>query len=407
MTGPAVRKQSARSGSGWLRALAPLSLLAVGMAIGLGAGEILARLVFDNTVLFPRYHSAVHYGDYTLRRMRPDTTFWHTSRDGSWEFRTNAQGFRDDDNYTYAKSPGTIRVLVLGDSHTAGYEVSQEATFPEVIERYLRLRGVRVEVLNTGISGFGTAEQLAFLENEGVRYQPDVVVLGFFANDYEDAVRSGLFYVDDGRLIVRSHSYAPATSVLGIMNEVPPLRWLSENSHLYSVAMNTAWIIAKKTVAATAEDSLEVERAVPSEDLTDYSRDLVARLLGRMYAVARRAGARFIVVDIPVRRKWAADVPATAGSSGAKLATSVPEALRPQFRKSSDRFISSEEVLGDVGGILPLHRPHGHAHITEFTHALFGIAVAREILCGEHYSIQPPAKPCAAGEGEESGVALN
>jgi hypothetical protein len=143
------------------RQLANLALLAVVVALSLGIGEILARVVFKNTVLFPRYHSAAQYGEYTLRRIRPDTTFWHTSPDGSWEFRINAQGFRDDHDYVHAKPPGTLRILVLGDSHTAGFEVSQEATFPEVAERYLRLRGARAEVLNTGISGFGTAEQLA------------------------------------------------------------------------------------------------------------------------------------------------------------------------------------------------------------------------------------------------------
>ena len=62
----------------------------------------------------------------------------------------------------------------------------------------------------------------------------------------------------------------------------------------------------------------------------------------------------------------------------------MPEALRPAFRANSDLFIASEEVLAEFRDIVPLHRPHGHAHITEFTHALLGVAVARAILCGEH-----------------------
>ena len=394
MVGPAVQKQSVRGGGSRLcRRLAPLALFTVSVVVSLGVGEILARVVFDNTVLFPRYHSAVQYGDYTLRRMRPNTTFWHTSRDGSWEFRINAQGFRDDNDYNYAKTPGTIRLLVLGDSHTAGFEVDQEATFPEVVERYLELRGVRAEALNTGISGFGTAEQLAFLENEGVRYQPDVVVLGFFGNDYENAVSSGLFSLEDDRLEVRSKSYAPSTSVLGILNEVPPLRWLSENSHLYSVAMNTAWMIARRAAAAAAEEEVEVEHALPSEALTDYKGDLVARLLGRMCAAARNAGARFIVVDIPVRHRWTGDIDPKNDESFPTVISSVPKALEPQFRGNSDLFISSKEVLQDVRGILPLHRPHGHAHITEVTHALLGIAIARAILCRGH-GTDPPAQEC-------------
>ena len=148
---------------------------------------------------------------------------------------------------------------------TVGFEVAQDAVYSEVIERYLRLRGARAEVLNTGISGFGTAEQLAFLEAEGVRYQPDVVVLGFFANDYEDSVRSRLFAIEDGRLVSQSRTYAPATSVLSVLNAVPPLRWLSENSHLYSVAMNSVWMWVKTVTAEAAHGDLEAEYAVPSE----------------------------------------------------------------------------------------------------------------------------------------------
>ena len=404
------------SGLGWIRPseggqprsprrLANLALLAVVVVLSLGIGEILARVIFKNTVLFPRYHSAVQYGEYTLRRIRPDTTFWHTSPDGSWEFRINAQGFRDDHDYVHAKSPGTLRILVLGDSHTEGFEVTQEATFPEVAERYLRLRGVRAEVLNTGISGLGTAEQLAFLEAEGVRYHPDVIVLGFFANDYEDAVRSGLFAVENGKLVSRLRTYAPATSVLSVLNAVPPLRWLSENSHLYSVALNSVWMSARTAAAEAAHGRLAAEYAVPSEGLTHYNKELVVRLLERMYAVARKAEARFIVVDIPARRRWSgADAEHSDGE--AKLVSSVPEALRPAFRANSDLFIASEEVLADFRGIVPIHRPHGHAHITEFTHALFGVAIARAILCAEQPD-RAAKGPCVKGEERRLSAVLD
>src|SRR5438874_1371459 len=100
---------------------------------------------------------------------------------------------------------GTLRVLSLGDSHTQGYEVRQEATFSAVLERYLRSHGVRAEVLNAGVSGYSTAEELAFLENEGYRYQPDVVVVAFYANDFEDNLKADLFGLDKGRLVEHKH----------------------------------------------------------------------------------------------------------------------------------------------------------------------------------------------------------
>ena len=121
VSGRAGRPRPSNNGPArFSRQLANLALLAVVVVVGLGIGEILARVVFNNTVLFPRYHSSVQYGEYTLRRIRPDMAFWHTSPDGSWQFQINARGFRDDDEYVYAKPPGTLRVLVLGDSADGG-----------------------------------------------------------------------------------------------------------------------------------------------------------------------------------------------------------------------------------------------------------------------------------------------
>ena len=94
----------------------------------------------EKIVLFPRYHSDANYGEFTLRRLRPNTTFWHTSIDGNWKFVTNAQGFRDERDFSYAKPPGRLRVLTLGDSHTEGFEVRQTQTYSAVMERFLRAK---------------------------------------------------------------------------------------------------------------------------------------------------------------------------------------------------------------------------------------------------------------------------
>ena len=71
------------------------------------------------------------------------------------------------------------------------------------------------EVLNTGVSGFSTAEELAYLENEGLRYSPDVIVVGFFANDYSDNARADLYRLVDGNLIVASNATLLLSMSLG------------------------------------------------------------------------------------------------------------------------------------------------------------------------------------------------
>ena len=98
-----------------------LTLFIFSLGITFIVGEFVVRTFYkDKTVLFPRYHTDAQYGQFTLRKIRPNSVFWHTSPDGSWKFTTNNKGFRADKDIEYKKPEGLIRILSLGDSHTAG-----------------------------------------------------------------------------------------------------------------------------------------------------------------------------------------------------------------------------------------------------------------------------------------------
>jgi hypothetical protein len=97
----------------------------------------------------------------------------------------NSKGLRDHE-IPYEKPAGTQRVLLLGDSMTAAMQVPLEDTFGKVSEQELneRLTGDSWQVVNGGINGFGTDNELLFYRLEGKNYQPDVVVVAIYlAND--------------------------------------------------------------------------------------------------------------------------------------------------------------------------------------------------------------------------------
>ncbi len=207
------------------------ALMLVYLCAALAVCEAGARFLFKDkgsVVLFPRYHTDYRYGKYHLRGIRSSADFWHTSVDGSWEFRTDSRGFRNEQNYAYGKHSGALRILSIGDSMTQGYEVRQNYTFSAVARRYLKHLGVQAQVINAGVSGYSTEEELAFLENEGYKYQPDVVVLGFYANDFDDNVRSGLFDLDrQGKLIAKRYEYLPGVAIQNVIYRLPGMAWLS------------------------------------------------------------------------------------------------------------------------------------------------------------------------------------
>jgi lysophospholipase L1-like esterase len=99
--------------------------------------------------------------------------------EGNITYRYNSAGFRDVE-HEIAKPPGTRRIVVVGDSVTEGIWVDWESTFTGVLQS--RLRG-EYEVVAVAQSGLNTPQEIHLLEQDGLRYSPDLVVINFVLND--------------------------------------------------------------------------------------------------------------------------------------------------------------------------------------------------------------------------------
>lgn len=112
--------------------------------------------------------------------------------------RSNSHGLRGPE-FPTAKPPGTRRVLVLGDSIGFGYLLPEEESMPALLERRLAERGLGpVLVINGAMPGNGVRNERQFLEERGLAFSPDVVVLAAAPGDIIDSgVRAD--QADDGR----------------------------------------------------------------------------------------------------------------------------------------------------------------------------------------------------------------
>lgn len=77
-----------------------------------------------------------------------------------------------------------VKVVVLGDSLSAGYRLAQSDALPEQIEERLMARGLDVDVINAGVSGDTTAGGLARFDWSVTSEKPDFVVIALGANDF-------------------------------------------------------------------------------------------------------------------------------------------------------------------------------------------------------------------------------
>jgi acyl-CoA thioesterase I len=85
---------------------------------------------------------------------------------------------------TGAQAPGQapLRLVVLGDSLVAGFQLKASDAFPAQLERALKARGYQVEVINAGVSGDTTAAGLERLQ-WSVPDGTDAVIVELGAND--------------------------------------------------------------------------------------------------------------------------------------------------------------------------------------------------------------------------------
>lgn len=117
-------------------------------------------------------------------RLAPDSE----QKDEGGAFRgvvSNARGIRDERDIPFEKPEHELRVLFLGDSTTFGWGLREDETVAYLTEVGLRTRlpGVAVECLNAGVPGYTLYQGWRYLETEGLRYSPDLVVASFGFND--------------------------------------------------------------------------------------------------------------------------------------------------------------------------------------------------------------------------------
>ena len=91
----------------------------------------------------------------------------------------NSRGLRNPE-VAYEKPAGTVRVLNLGDSIAMGWGVREEETYGRQLEQMLNesaAGGQSFQVINAGVPGWNPENELAFLQAEGLKYDPDLILL--------------------------------------------------------------------------------------------------------------------------------------------------------------------------------------------------------------------------------------
>lgn len=103
----------------------------------------------------------------------------------------NNYQFRDK-NFTVAKTPGVVRIGVMGDSLTFGYGIKNaDNRFSNILQKELTDHGYKVEVYNFGVPGMDTWNEIDLYNQKEAQFHPDILLWQYFLNDAEPPHSAG------------------------------------------------------------------------------------------------------------------------------------------------------------------------------------------------------------------------
>jgi len=183
-------------------------LVLSGLLSSFGLGEIALRIIGYSNPHFYTFDSELG------STLNPGAEGWY-SREGKAFIKINSDGLRDIE-HSIRKLENTYRIAVLGDSYMEGLQLPLEKLSWKIMEADLNLQALpfgitKVEAINFGVSGYGTARELIMLNKKVWKYKPDLVILMITTgNDLRDNSKKlngrdniPYFYLNDkGKLIL-------------------------------------------------------------------------------------------------------------------------------------------------------------------------------------------------------------
>lgn len=233
----------------------------------------------------------------------------------------NALGLRGPE-VPLEKAPGSRRVVVFGDSFVFGLGVDEEHLMTAHLQRFLTAtQGRPVEVVNAGVAGYATDQELILFRELGPRLRPDLVILVMCDNDFEENLEDFVYhrYYKPRFRLVSGRLKEEGVPVPRLFRAQGIRLWMAERSNLWN-------LFRTSTLFGSA---FEVGAASPSDQ------DPMALMLALTREFARTAGSL-----------GAGFLTANTGQRGEH--TELFQRLRPRLKTAGIRFVGLEAALGEA-----------------------------------------------------------
>jgi peptidoglycan/LPS O-acetylase OafA/YrhL len=155
------------------------------------AFEATVRIVDPQEVLGWGERSSLKPDDIYGYRLKPNTTTRLRWLSYDYTVKANALGFPGK-LYDKQKPEDVYRIMVTGDAFESAEGVDTNDAWPRLLEKQLaRETANAIQVLNFSITGWGPNQYASVIANYAPEYEPDLIIVGFFVNDFFDTEMDG------------------------------------------------------------------------------------------------------------------------------------------------------------------------------------------------------------------------
>ncbi len=223
----------------------------------------------------------------------------------------NSRGLRDRE-HAIPKPPNTYRIAILGDSFSEALQVNLDQTYWSEMVRQLQencpnLKGRKIEIVNFGVTNYGTAQQLVVLRNRVWEYSPDMVLLAFYTgNDITDNSRAldprnrPYFVLKNGELIADLSFRNPDKTLppygLTRVDSLPS--WLVNHSRILQLVKNAEINARNRQLEETRTNVYNKLYLEPTDQVWQEAWQVTEKLLLTIQAEVNAKNAQFVVATL-------------------------------------------------------------------------------------------------------------
>jgi hypothetical protein len=224
----------------------------------------------------------------------------------TFKYSNNTLGWRGSREFQERK-PTDYRVLILGDSFAYGLGVNDDQTFATRLEQDLSADRRSVEVMNAGCPGKGTDYELKLFDTVGRTFHPDLTVLCFFCNDFQDNERGEYYNIGKRGELQAKALNCNQGGLKKVLINLPGYSWLiswSQAANLVKQAGVDVLVQEARKTGPDAAAGLVVSYNKGAEGYSNRNNKKLTNLyVEHLNTAVKHAGGSLIMFYIPISQE--------------------------------------------------------------------------------------------------------